>query len=164
MKRLTAVFGLVLLAATAGAGMALADNGGKQRPSTTKAYQYVVKGLCNGPEGSPLAQATYKTLTNIVNANDAPTLVRITSAAPGEVPGSSEFVLDPFGVTATACTTEPDPLPFEEGAAIITSCRRPLAVTVAYTVEKGNGSVSIDVEQIAGRKIRLSASACATSD
>ena len=152
-----------LLALAGGDGIALADDAG-DRNSTTKAFQYVVKGLCNGPEGSPLAQVTYKTLTTIVNANDASTLVRFAFAAPGETPGFGQVALEPFGVTETACITGPDPLPFEESTTIITSCRRPLAVTVAYTVQKGDGSVSIDVEQIGGRKIRLRASACAASD
>ena len=164
MKMLIGISTLVLLLAlAAGDGIALADDA-DDRKSTTKAFQYVVKGLCNGPEGSPLAQATYKTLTTIVNANDTSTLVRFAFAAPGETPGFGEFVLDPFGVTETACITGPDPLPFEESTTVITSCRRPLAVTVVYPVEKGDGSVSVAVEQIAGRKIRVRASACAASD
>lgn len=168
MKMVMSAAALVSLIAIAmGSVTALADNDdrdGRNRPvehGTTKAFQYLVKGLCNGPEGSPLAQAIFKTETNIVNANDAPTLVLFRSATPGEPPSSGNLVIEPFGSVATACTTANGAaLPFSEGLTIWTGCKRPLTITVVYTAEKDDGSVGIDVEQIVARKVRLNRSDC----
>lgn len=128
--------------------------------STTKGFQYVVKTLCDGPEDSPLAQATYQTVTSIVNPNDATTQVYFESQTPGEARRFGDFEIEAYGVEpldveGQACAGGDDPLPFSQTTTVITSCRRPLAITVVYTSEKDDETVSIDVEQIAAREVRL---------
>ncbi len=100
-----------LLVLTTGGASVLADDFVRRSRidrSPVKGFQYVVTTLCNGPENSPLARAAYKTVTNIANANDKPTLVRFDSKTPGEPQCFGDFELEafevePLGVKRRAC-------------------------------------------------------------
>ena len=155
-------------------------------PYKRTANQYVIKYVCgikSEPGDALETQAVggrYATAINILNANDDSTIIHSLvknvfseadglhrTATPPDQPTAGFEAIDiacPFIRTIHKNFGETElPKGFNEGLVVLQSCK-PLDINVVYTLsEKGLGP-SIDVENVAGRGVRVSKDFCPTDN